>query len=277
MNTFKIQLKRKPSTAAPHRTSFFPQINQIKEKEDIHESANNIDCEDNPFINDPIPKFISSLPNPFKNNNSQIHQTNKFYTENNPFILFRQNKENTNIPSTISSVNNIIQPKNIFSNSLQNIAPNTNAKSLNSQIISENIPNIYINNFPMRQRNSFAHNNNSNNNLDKKGINPFKQEDKKFDLSNINNYVSENCPFCDRFIKLSLKKHILSEHIDKLELKDLIDYSYKLVSLIKDYGRELDKVITIIYPKMKGENPDETFLKWCDEMQNFYTLKMKDL
>ena len=49
--------------------------------------------------------------------------------------------EYTSIPFTISDVNNINSAKNIFSNYLK--IPNTNTKSINSQIIDENNPNIH--------------------------------------------------------------------------------------------------------------------------------------
>ena len=79
---------------------------------------------------------------------------------------------------------------------------------------------IYTNNLKIRQKNFFAHNNNSNNNWDEKGINPFKQEDKKIDLSNIKNYMSESCLFCQKFIKEKSKEAYFCKHIDKLDLKN---------------------------------------------------------
>lgn len=297
MDSTQIPLKRN-TCSAPLKRSFFNANNiQIDvEEENANESSNYVNVE-NPLS---ISKNFPISANPFQN--ILLQNQNPFnYKNNKNTNIFQQSKITqylSAVPSTNYSNNNLTQCKyGILSNLNNSIQINQNAQIMNNssiklQVNNENYKNRFIGNnnsfdaleeekesnlpMDMKYTNNYSKNKRLLLNNNKTLLNPFKNPDEQKFLSEIMKFKSGQCPFCKISYKY-LKKHILRNHSDKLEKKDLINYSLEIVSEIKRNGKELDEIIQIIFKKMDRAKIEQTHKKWYNDMQKFYKLTLNDL
>lgn len=97
------------------------------------------------------------------------------------------------------------------------------------------------------------------------------------DFSRVNNFLSATCPFCRKFFKKNLKRHLLENHLENIGIDILMDHTRKLAKSIRENGRNLDIAKNLVQQKMKGKLVDYNYLEWKEMMKKFYNLSMKDL
>lgn len=338
-NTIKVQLQRRPSSAAVNRTFLFPMFNKmesIAKNENMKKNNPKAEIlEDNKLSQENQKIVLQKESNAGKPINNNGYTLNPFRNQelflantiNNPFlailnhnsgqIISFKKEKNPSLTFTLSGYpsknvptnNNLNQTKlGLFTfskNRFPNIPQRENANDPNYFVNHNKFDKKNNNNVNMALNENFFSNNNNvsclfgsnkgpnsiinygkENSINKSPSfmdinafsNPFKVQNKKsIKIEDIFKNKSGACPFCHDFLFNDFKEHILSKHYEELDLKELINYSYKIISTMKKIGHELDESIKIIFERPINREMDAKFQAWSKEMSSFYELKLNEI